>query len=387
VSSNLDRRGFDLDTLALIVRASAWDERLFRVEYGFEGYRDFVDSFRVRINPQTQERRVSIQGPVADDAIYDLAGFYFKGFWQAKPSLMCTLGTRFTHARAAADRFEDPFTGQVSRFSGNWSNLSTSLRTIWRPLPRLRLSGGISQGFRAPNLSDLTRLDLARSGELEIPSPHIGPESFWTAEFGTSLESGPLLLHLAVYHTKIRDLIVRTPTGRLIREGPSTLFEVAKTNAGHGWVRGLEVSASMRLRDAWLLTGNVSWLDSELERFSDTSSQPLRIREPLSRMMPPTANLSLRYSPPGKAWSVEGLFRGALKQNNLSESDQRDSQRIPPAGTPGYALVDLLFSGSFNSHYHLALKIENIFDKAYRVHGSGINGAGRNVIVSLVISY
>lgn len=387
VSSAIDRRGFNVDTTALIFRASAWDKSLFQFEYGLEGYRDFVDSFRIRSNPFTGERRVGIQGPVADNAMYDLGGLYVKGFWQATPSLMCTLGTRFTYARASADRFQDPLSGQVSRFSGNWSNLSTGLRAIWRPLRRLRLSGGISQGFRAPNLSDLTRLDVARSGELEIPSPHIGPESFWTAELGTSLEKGPLLLHLALYHTEIRDMIVRTPTGRLVQEGASTFFEVAKTNAGHGWVRGLEVSASMRLSNAWLLTGNVSWLDSQLERFSDTSSQPLRIREPLSRMMPPTANLSLRYTHPDHKWSCEGLFKAVRRQDDLAESDRRDRQRIPPGGTPGYAVVDLVFNWPFNPDVSLSIRAENLLDTAYRVHGSGVNAPGRNIIFSCSLRY
>ena len=46
------------------------------------------------------------------------------------------------------------------------------------------LYAGVSQAFRAPNLSDLTRLDTARSGELETPSPGLEPETYLSWEAG-----------------------------------------------------------------------------------------------------------------------------------------------------------------------------------------------------------
>ena len=50
---------------------------------------------------------------------------------------------------------------------------------------------GVSQGFRAPNLSDLTRLDTARSTEIETPVDDLDPERFVSAEVGRALPGRP----------------------------------------------------------------------------------------------------------------------------------------------------------------------------------------------------
>jgi hemoglobin/transferrin/lactoferrin receptor protein len=178
-------------------------------------------------------------------------------------------------------------------------------------------------------------------------------------------------------------MIVRTPTGRILSIGDRDWYEVGKRNAGDGWVHGIEVAASLRLAEDWLLTAGLSWMDSELERYSDNSNDPVRIREPLSRMMPPTGDLSLRYAPSGGNWSLEGRLKAVGKQDDLPEPDRRDTQRIPPDGTPGYVRIDCYLNRQVTPDFRLGLGIENVTDRDYRVHGSGVNGPGRNLIASV----
>ena len=86
------------------------------------------------------------------------------------PWLTLVAGARFTYAAADADTVADPVTGEETSFEDSWTNVVGSVRFVARPDDRWRIHGGISQGFRAPNLSDLTRLDTARSNEIETPS-------------------------------------------------------------------------------------------------------------------------------------------------------------------------------------------------------------------------
>jgi hemoglobin/transferrin/lactoferrin receptor protein len=72
----------------------------------------------------------------------------------------------------------------------------------------------------------------------------------------------------------------------------------------------------------------------------------------------------------------------ADRQDDLSASDRRDTQRIPPAGTPGYFTAAVRGGWRVCENFLLTAAVENITDEDYRVHGSGQNEAGVNLIVS-----
>ena len=71
--------------------------------------------------------------------------------------------------------------------------------------------------------------------------------------------------------------------------------------------------------------------------------------------------------------------RFAAPQNRLALSDISD-ERIPPGGTPGFAVLDIRFSYRLNSSFLASLTFENLFDTAYRYHGSSVNGPGRGFL-------
>ena len=63
------------------------------------------------------------------------------------------------------------------------------------------------------------------------------------------------------------------------------------------------------------------------------------------------------------------------RQDRLNFQDLSDS-RIPNDGTPGYATFNLRLGTMISEREHVSLELENLFDKDYRVHGSGVDGAG-----------
>ena len=68
----------------------------------------------------------------------------------------------------------------------------------------------------------------------------------------------------------------------------------------------------------------------------------------------------------------------ASQQDRLSPRDVLDP-RINPDGTPGWATINLLFSWQASARTELGFRLENLADKDYREHGSGINAPGRNL--------
>ena len=64
-----------------------------------------------------------------------------------------------------------------------------------------------------------------------------------------------------------------------------------------------------------------------------------------------------------------------------------DSQRIPPGGSPGYAIVNFRSSYDFDEGKTVFLNVENITDKRYRIHGSGQQEAGISAIVGFDLRF
>jgi outer membrane receptor protein involved in Fe transport len=101
--------------------------------------------------------------------------------------------------------------------------------------------------------------------------------------------------------------------------------------------------------------------------------------ESMRRIPPLNGRLGLRYQAPSGLWSeAEWLF--ATKQDRLASGDV-DDHRIPPGGPPGWNIVNLRFGHSLG-WFAFNLGLQNLFDEAYRLHGSGVDEYGRSVWAS-----
>ncbi|HYE18358.1 MAG TPA: TonB-dependent receptor [Tepidisphaeraceae bacterium] len=344
-----------------------------KLTYGVEYYRDNVSS---------RSTSNTIQGPVADDATYDLLGVFVQDEITLAPQWRLTLGGRYTYARVDAGSVLDTTTGDPISIEDDWSALVGNARLTYLADPKhWSVYTGVAQGFRAPNLSDLSRLDIARSGEQEVPTPGLDPEYYTSFELGTKYENPQFSLQAAYFYTLISDQIVRRPTD-LTNDDGNTI--VVKENAGDGYVQGIELGMAWRFHPDWTAFGTVAWQDGEIDGFP--TSADLKRKEPVSRLLPITALLGLRYEPSRKLF-VEATILHAHAQDDLSSGDQRDTQRIPPGGTPSYTTLNLRAGYRVNRNFAINAGIENLLDEDYRTHGSGTNSAGRNFLLSMTFSY
>ncbi|MFW6162470.1 MAG: TonB-dependent receptor plug domain-containing protein [Planctomycetota bacterium] len=371
----IDRQGFEVRTLGLDAQFSSATP-IGLLTYGVEWYHDDVDTFKRKLNPDGTIQSVAIQGPVGDDATYDLVGLYLQDEIAITERLDAILGVRYTWAKADADRVEDPETGEVVGVEDDWDTVVGSARLVYRATEHWNVWGGVSQGFRAPNLSDLTRLDTARSGEIETPSPGLDPEQFCTAELGVKARYPRTRLELTGYCTRIRDMIVRFPTGDIVDDDR----EVQKANVGDGYVTGIEARARHQVTDTVSVFAAAAWTRGEVDTFP-TSAQ-IESREPMSRIPPLTGLLGVRWEHPSRQFWAETVVRMADEQDRLSPRDEGDTQRIPPGGTPGYGVWDIRVGARVTADLHVSAACENVLDKDYRIHGSGVNEPGRNFILA-----
>lgn len=381
--SRFDETGFDVATWGATLALES-KTPVGHWVYGLDYYRDNVDSYGRHYQADGTLAKVDAQGPVADDAAYDLLGVFAQDTLPLfDGALELTPGVRYTWAALDANQVLDPVTGEVTARDDDWDSVVGSLRAL-APLGAERrhaVYAGVSQGFRAPNLSDLTRLDGARSTEIETPVDSLDPERFVSAEAGARWQGDRLSAELACYYTWIEDMIVRAPTGRVIDE----LDEVTKKNAGDGYLTGVELTVGCRIADDWRVRLMGSWMGGKVDAYP--TSDPVQVRDYVSRLMPLTGQGVLRWQPAGKSYWLEGVVDAAAKADRLSADDERDTQRIPPGGTPGYVVFTLRGGVTLAEVLDLTLALENVADEDYRIHGSGVNEPGRNLVLQADLKF
>ncbi|MBV1878243.1 MAG: TonB-dependent receptor [Pseudomonadales bacterium] len=346
----------------------------YSLVYGVDYYQDQVDSGRVDQNVDGSVKQVRVQGPIGDDAQFDIYGAYIQLDYTVTEQLNLTFGSRYTKIRIDIGQFEDPATAAARSISDAWSSMVSTVRFSYAfdVYPGLHFWGGISQSFRAPNVADMSRFGKSRSNETEIAATDLDPEYFLTYELGLKRRGAKTEFSSSYFYTAIGDYITSTPTGN-IRDG---LIEVSKTNSSKGAVEGLELQISYFLADGYTLSGNLTWLEANLEG------------EPMTRIMPFTTNVKLAWASNEDAgWWWEIGLQHANKATRLSAGDKSDTQRIPPGGTPAYTLFDMRAGRQFGDHIQLIVSLDNMTNEAYRRHGSGTNEPGRGLSVGFSASF
>lgn len=377
--SGSDRRqGFDVGTLGFFGQLIS-DTPIGRLTYGVEYYHDEVSSF---------SSRNDIQGPVADEATYDMLGLYVQDAIALGEQWEVILGGRFTYVAAESDRIDNIATADPTDTLGideEWTAFTGSARAVYKLIPdKLNLFGGYSQGFRAPNWSDLSRLDDFGTDGQEVPATGLDSEFYHAFEAGLKARGQQWSFQTAYFHTLIRDQIVRYNTGDPAPE-EGTIWE--KDNLGDGYIHGIELSAALRPHEAWTLFGNFTWMEGKVDTITDDGPPAVIEEQYVSRIMPITVNLGARWDVPNTDVWVEGLVTHACDADKLAPTDIADTSRIPPGGTPDYTVLSMNSGWKICSHAEITFGVENLLDEDYRIHGSGLNAPGRNFVFTLKLTY
>lgn len=372
-----DESSVDVTTTGLQVQFGN-DTPVGFLTWGFDAWHDEVDSSRNDVVIGGTPPSSSVAGPVADDSSYDLLGVYVQNE-RVDGDLETTVGLRGTWARADAGQFDNPNVagsnpatpGNVLSARESWNDVSASLRALLHLTGETSLWAGLSQGFRAPNLSDLTS-DLEDSGA-ESPTPDLDPEHYVSLELGLKHKEDRWSSGVSLFRTWIRDMIVRSPTGAFV--GTTPVFR--KDNAGDGWVHGVELRGDRKLGDAFTVFGSLTWMDGRVDQVTPAGAT---VSGPMDRLMPITALAGVTYEPVGQDWWLQADVLAAGDANELSLRDQADTERIPPGGTPNWEVVGLRGAVAVSERMELGLGLENLFDEDYRIHGSGQNEPGRSLV-------
>lgn len=382
----------DVNTVGIRATASTRAVRLadgasLRLRYGLDAYRDDVSSAAWltftdvgRVFPQSR-------GQYVDGSFYVSTGAFVTASVALSDWLVvgaggraAIVGVRTPPDQASGTRGVRQDFGAVLGRAGAEAHVTDDVT--------VRLN--VDQGFRAPNLDDLTSRQATGPG-FQLENADLGPERSLTTELGAGLDTHDVVLDAWAFYTRLDDQMTRmlTPAAACppaTSACATSAYRYQLVNApGRSDIFGVEALARVRLPLGVDVRVGVAWAWGDQPNSATRPSDPAvpyDARTPLSRIPPLNGTFEARWRHPRTGlWAGTGI-RWALEQDRLATSDRSDA-RIPLGGTPGYATVDLRVGWRWRDRVVVGAVLENVLDAAYRVHGSSVNGPGRSVVVTV----
>jgi outer membrane receptor for ferrienterochelin and colicin len=200
----------------------------------------------------------------------------------------------------------------------------------------------------------------------EVPAFGLKPESSLNKELGIRFQMDKSQFSASYFHTSLQNLITRIKTDQVI-----TGYSVyVKENVESAYVNGLEAEFRYTVSSRLSASGMITYL----------FGQNVTRNEPMRRIPPFNTYWNLQYSL--KLINIGLNIEQANTQTRLAQGD-KDDNRIPIGGTPGYTLLHFYAGGSYKNLNYRVLA-NNLTNADYRKHGSGINGMGRSLTLTLL---
>jgi hemoglobin/transferrin/lactoferrin receptor protein len=333
-----------------------------RLSYGGELYDDTVRSARSR--EQLDGGVVSVRAPrFPDRSRMRQWGVFLADDWQ-RGRLELNGGVRYSQVQTRLP--EAAGLGVVvdaDDLSGHLG-LGVALSEEWKAVANL------GRAFRPPNVFDLGTFGDRPGGRFNIPNPQLQPERVASLDLGLKHRAARWSAEAFVFASRYRDKITSVLTGETTPGGRAV---TQSRNATRLVLRGVEAGLRGELRDGLELHASATYTRGQ-ERYESQEY-------PADRIPPWFGKL-------GAAWraseriELEGYAYYATRQDRLSPRDAADP-RIDPRGTGGWASWNARVGYRASERLELSLRIENIFDKRYREHGSGLEEPGFNAILAV----
>ena len=378
---------------------------------GGEFYFDTLSGQTVKTDITTGAETVdSTKGRFIDGSRFWDANLYVQDEIELHDRIELTLGGRYTHYNTQADL--SVRSDQFGDFNESGNALTGSAGVVAGITDGLNVVGSFATSFRAPSLNDTTAVEVTNEG-IDSPSPDLESESGWTAEVGIKARYQEFVGSLTLFHSRINDLVTRVAVedayaGKAL---PSLITEIQRNNPGidvyvfdnvdEVQIQGIEFAGMVPIQYGWSVYGNAMFTRGKVLVINGAAPDPDKPWEGRIRREPPLNGMfGIRWHPPARKFWAEFFVRGATEQRRLNRSDIRDP-RIPGTtrdtdevtfdsngeavgqGSPGWVTLNLRGGVQMTEVNRLTLALENLLDKRYREHGSGVNAPGFNVIVSL----
>ncbi|OIV46626.1 ligand-gated channel protein [Sodalis sp. TME1] len=266
---------------------------------------------------------------------------------------------------------------RINRDENYGSHWTPRLYGVWHLTETWTLKGGVSGGYRSPEL----RQAVAEWGQITggggtpaiiIGNPNLKPEKSLNQEIALLWDNRRYLnAGVTVFNTDYRDKITEvrsctdlsgTASGACTIGGTNYKFISHRVNVDKARVRGVEANFNWTITPAWSLASSYTFTETE-QRSGEFSGKPLN--EMPKHMI--NATLNWQTTPDIASW---------LRVNHRGQSSAYLSRTSMSEGRPSYTFVDVGASWRVMKQLQLQAGVYNLLDKRvdYVTYGRVLDG-------------
>ncbi|BFM48080.1 TonB-dependent receptor [Marinomonas sp. THO17] len=262
-------------------------------------------------------------------------------------------------------------TGLRADKNENFKNhLSPKIYGVFSATETLTLKGGVSTGYKAPKLRQLSEDWAIRSDNATTyGNASLKPESSVNTEISAIFENDKLLASITVFNNHFEDKIENGNCSEAEIECPSGVGTRDRGwyNVDEAETKGLEISGKAYLTDAVSASLSYTYTDSEILTGDDKGS--------------PLTSIPLHMATASVNWSVNDKLKVWTSCTYYGETNEEEDP------TPSYKLVDLGANYTINKHLRVSLGMNNFLDEEFTDEEYGFVDHGREYWVALDASF
>ena len=299
--------------------------------------------------------------------------------WRFTDTLALTLGARYDEHNIFGD------------------HISPRAYLVWNATPQWTLKGGVSQGFKTPRLDQIAPGITGFTGQGTRPTigtPTLQPETSTSSELAAFYDNQDnFRASFTLFHNSFDDKIASGQPLNNCSFGLSAAEYAAgqqalpncadygfwpnvetfsqTVNIDEAVTQGAEASFRWNLADAWSLTGNYTYTDTEIKSGDDAGL-------PLSDTPKHILNGALRWNATDR---LNLWLRGEYRSDRYRSEDSATSRAKATWGDyKGYEVFHLGGSYKVNDAVTINGAIYNLLDKDFVSYGSYVSNVNTNAI-------
>lgn len=329
------------------------------------------------------------------------ASRYPKSSWQSmaayvtnqfKPNDQVTLqaGLRYNQILLDAEFDTTFYPFPFTEANLNHGALTGSIGAVYRPEESWEINTNFGTAFRAPNVDDIGKVFDSAPGLVVVPNPDLKPEYAYNIDLGIAkIIEDKIKVEVTGYYSHLKNSMLRLDyklngQDSILYQGEMSKVQAIQNSAVAN-IYGIQAGLEADLSNGFKFLTQVNFQKGE-EELENGDVSPVRHAAPffgVSRLRFNHKDLKLEMNVhfTGER-SFENMPIGELKKTELYAKDKNGNLYAP-------AWYTLNFKSNYQLTENLGLNfgIENITDRRYRPFASGISGAGRNFIMSVIAKF